>query len=409
MSAFSAWLIGIFMLLSQSVFADSFATQARSVSRLGNAFAGSGAFAEDASIGYDNPAGLTDLKVNHFVISTVYNRFRPTLFNSIATDDLGNAVTGDSSSRAYNKYLVPGLHAAWIFTDKISFSLNVNEPYAINSRNNQLSMARFMSTLTKINTVNISPAIGYKYTDLWSFGFGYDAMFTKIKFRSNRNNGILGRVDNEGDAWTHGFHVGVMAHLSDYTTLGFTYHSGFSVNISGDTYQENFNSAYSNFETTIKLPERLNYSVYHKYSDRWSALGTFEWSHWSKFKTLILTYNTGAQDKENHFPRNSWRLSFGSNYTISDEWILKSGFAFSKSSVRDAFRTARAPDSDHFWISFGLKYTYLKRLSVDIAYSRLIFKKSDIAERIVTDQRTLFGNYKNSADLVGVQLVWNFV
>jgi long-chain fatty acid transport protein len=82
--------------------------------------------------------------------------------------------------------------------------------------------------------------------------------------------------------------------------------------------------------------------------------------------------------------------------------------SYEQSPVTLAYRSARLPDSNRYWLAFGAKYKVNKNLSIDGAYAHLFVKKAPIAQT-GSISRTLNGNYKSSADIVGVQLTWNFV
>ncbi|WP_292362727.1 OmpP1/FadL family transporter, partial [Methylophaga sp. UBA1464] len=70
-------------------------------------------------------------------------------------------------------------------------------------------------------------------------------------------------------------------------------------------------------------------------------------------------------------------------------------------------RTPRIPDSDRTWIAVGASYQYSDNIVLDAAYSHIFMKDTNIDD---TDSNgnQLLGKYKNSVDIVGVQLRWYF-
>lgn len=411
------------MLLSfvlQQVYAGGFQLHEQSVTYLGNAYAGSASTAEDASTTYYNPAGLKELANNQLVASAIYFYGSIKLYDARATNNVNSNVLANPTSRPSANALVPGLNLSANINKNWAVGFSVGAPFGLSNKYDATSIARYMATISSINTINLSPAVAYKINDKFSVGAGFDAMHIKAELFSAIHfagpTAPDGYVNNYGHAWSYGYHLGVLFKPTVETKMGLVYYSAFDPKLSGHVDTAAYpvtgsRPAPTTLTSDVKLPDRLVYSVTHQYSDSWAGMADVEWVHWSRLKQLKINYNTGGSSLENLQYKNTFRVAFGVNYKYSQPLMFKGGIAFDQSPVRAEYRTARLPDADRFWIGFGAKYKFNKYISLDAAYAHLFFKHATIAQVGTSplDKKTLYGNYRSSADLIGVQLTWNFV
>lgn len=398
-----------------NVYAGSFQLHEQSTTYLGNAFSGTASTAEDASTGYYNPAGLTFLKNNQAVLSAVYYYGAIKLYDARATNNLGANVNANPKNRPASNSVIPGMHLSANINKCWSVGLGAVAPFGLNTKysSSSNSIARYEATDSGIKTVDITPSIAFKVNDQISVGAGFDAMYVKATLDSAIFFGSEGFVNNEGDAWAYSYHVGALYQPTKETRMGLVYYSFYNAHLKGTVNVKNYPLTVPTTVTTnLYLPDRIVYSITHDYTDKWTGVADIEWMHWTRFKYILLVYNTGAESYIPLFHKNAYRVAFGVNYKHSKCLMLKGGVSFDQSPVRTQYRIAPLPDSDRYWFALGLKYAFNKNLVFDIAYAYLNFKQCAIQERTVTNgavKQSLYGNYKNSADLLGVQLTWNFV
>jgi len=397
--------------VSPQVTASAFAVKEQSVTHLGNAFAGTASSATDASTAFYNPAGLVELKHSQAVVSATYVMAKLKLHNASARNTINQAVVGNNFAKPKSRALIPGLFLSWRLDDSFTLGFSVSAPFGLLTKYTNTDITRYVATESKITTVMYSPTIGYKLNDQFSVGAGFDAMRVKATLAGDVFLGANeGYLINRAHGWAYGYHLGILYKPSYITKMGLTYFSKFDVRAKGLANASNFTSSPSTLITRVNLPDRLVYSVTHQYTDEWTAMGEIEWTHWSRLKSLRLDYNTGNPVTEYFFYKNSYRVSLGADYKYSQALTMKGGLAYDQSPIINAYRSARVPDSNRYWLAFGLKYMVNKNISIDGAYAHLFAKNAVIAQRAAApSQAALNGNYKNSADIVGVQLTWNFV
>lgn len=403
----------IYLLVSTcpDVMAGSFELHEQNTTYLGNAYAGTASTCEDASTTYFNPAGLTELNHAQVLASGIYYHGHIKLYNASAKNDLGGNVNSPSTTHPASNAVIPAMFASKRINKRWGVGFGVFAPFGLNTRYSSDSIARYVATKSSITTIDLSPAVSYKFNDKFSLGVGFDAMYVIATLDQAINFGREGFIKNHATGWTYGFHIGALFKPTSNTSMGLSYFSVFTPTVKGKVSTLGYPLAPppTTLRAQVNLPERLVYSITHKYSPKWTGVGDVEWTHWSRLKNLMLIYNkpnTTTNLVLNN--KNSWRVSLGANYTLSDAWMFKGGVAYDQSPVRTQFRIANLPDSDKYWLAFGVKYKLLRNLSVDAAYAHLFFKGCTINERGSVGQ-TLAGNYKNYADLIGIQLTWSFI
>src|SRR5262249_15740977 len=129
---------------------------------------------------------------------------------------------------------------------------------------------------------------------------------------------------------------------------------------------------------------------------------------WSKFKEFRVRFDNGSPDAvtpENW--RNTIHLSLGAGYKLDDRWTLRGGVAYENSAIRDEFRTARIPDNAPTLLALGFNYRISTAGSLDFGYLHAFVKDAPVNSS-VPGSGELVGNYKVSADVLGIQYNHNF-
>jgi long-chain fatty acid transport protein len=398
--------------------AASFQVKEQNVTNLGTAYAGTATLAEDASTGSYNPAGLTNLEQDNLVLSAVGMKARIKLNVTSATTNLGAPYLGSTGDvKPKGKALLPSMHIAKRFNDAFVGSFNITTPFGLKTEYESGSIAGLMATRSEVRTINVSPSLGYKVNDKLSVGAGLDAIRAEAWLYGDCYFASLGTQDNHAKGWAYGYHVGILYRVSEAMRMGLAYHSRFSVRGKGESKSTSIPQTPVDRTLTAKvnLPDRLVYSIHHDYSDRWSMMADVEWVHWKRFDELRLDFSNSTSHIKPEYNKNSYRIALGGIYKSTDAWQFKGGVAFDKSPAREDTRTARIPDSDRFWIALGGKYKINRCFSVDAGYAHLFFKNAKIAEstpnggKATGNANSLNGTYKSHADIVGIQLTWNFV
>ena len=141
------------------------------------------------------------------------------------------------------------------------------------------------------------------------------------------------------------------------------------------------------------------------------------WTKWSNLNKLDVEIQGGAQSVTPLQWNDTTRYAIGTTYKYNDSWLLRTGVAFDETPVPNAqLRTARIPDADRTWLSFGANYKLNKKLSFDLGYAHLFVDNPDINSSDAYDPTTglntgfhrIKGSYDAAVDILSAQVNWRF-
>ena len=420
--------LALLFIVSNQAHSAGFALNDQSATYLGNAYAGTCSAAQDASTGYYNPAGLSELAHSQLLLGSTYIKQNIRLIDGFATNNAGNPITGNNPTKPKANLLIPYGHVALRASKRFSFGLSVIEPFGLNTRYMNSDIAHLMASENKITVVDISPSIGYKINSAFSIGAGLDFLRLKTRISSGDAWGSNspekdGYVINTASKWVMGYHLGVLLKPCCNTNVGIAYFSSFKPRFSGDTQSYaplDFNGV-TGVSYTLNLPDHINVGVTQRVNSRFTTMGEVQWTHWSKLKTLVMNYNAADVSpgiKTFHF-KNTWRISLGGDYKVGRMLTLKGGVGYDQSPNKSAYRSAMLPDSSQYLLALGARITLNKQFSFVAGYSHSFYRKTSIAEMgsndglnqspNVANKSTLNAQVKNATDKFGLQLVFNFI
>jgi long-chain fatty acid transport protein len=437
---------------------------------MGNAFAGGGAVAEDASTVWFNPASMTRLPsqvqtAGHVIVASFE-------FSGSGTAATGAPILGSASEDGGTVGLVPNLYVIRSLTDDVTFGLGINAPFGLATEYDRGWVGRYQAVDSAILTINVNPALAWKLNDYLSLGAGLNVQYFKaelssaIDFRSAclgqaqtaqagaaaaagagnaalaaqlaaqaaalagactgpANTALDGFAENKAHSVGFGFNVGAMLELSENTRLSAAFRSSIEHDLDGDvSYQlpnnptilAAFGPLFPNdgVSAAVDLPASLEVSGYHRFANsRFAVMGSAMWTQWSKIPNLTIVNDTAIpgrsqQSVEDLDWEDAWRFGLGLNYYHDDHLTLRTGAAYDQSPAGGAtFTTARLPDADRIWVSIGASYAFSDALKADFGYSHLFVDDSSI-RRLGSQSDTLNGSYESDADIFSVQVNYKF-
>jgi long-chain fatty acid transport protein len=258
---------------------------------------------------------------------------------------------------------------------------------------------------SKIETVNVNPSVSYQVNDKLSIGGGFDYQHIKGEL-SQDQGGALGVAVITGSDSTWGYNLGALYSVDDMTRVGIAYRSAMSYTLEG-TVTTSLPFANGPVSLDIKLPDSLSLSAFHQYSDKWDVMADVTFTGWSSFKQVKIVDGTGAtisNTPENW--KDTVRVAVGVTHHYNQQWLARAGLAYDQAPVKDEFRTARIPDNNRTWLSFGGQYKPSAASAIDVGYSHLFVSDSTIDSP--TPAPALVGTYKNSVDILSAQYTYSF-
>ena len=447
---FSFVLASTLALFSGSTFAAFFQLAENSPAGLGNAFAGGAAIAQDATTVWYNPAGLTRLNGNQLVVGGHL------IFPSTKFDNEGSTITGLSGGApltggdggdAGDNALVPNAYYARPINDDFTFGIGINAPFGLRTEYDDGWAGRYHAIESEIKTVNINPAVGYKLNDRVSIGGGINVQIAEATLSNavdfgticilsgSPGCGALGLAPqgNDGDAeitadtTSYGYNIGALFQVSDRTRIGVAHRSAIRHDLEGDSDITTFdagsaafaalaNIVDSDIEADVTFPATTSLSVYHQVNSQWAVMGDAIQTRWGRLPELRIKFDSGQADSVITLDLDDvWRYSVGATYMRDSRLTYRFGIAFDESPAGDAeTTTARLPDEDRTWLTFGVSYKKDDRFNFDVSYAYITLDDVDInknANAATSEdlfRGNLVGEYEADVNLLSVQGNWKF-
>lgn len=445
-------LVTVFILFiaSGSALGAGFALVEQGVSGLGNAYAGGAASAEDATTVFFNPAGLTRLDGQQFIVGShiiipsvkFHNEGSTHVLQGVTTVPLLGGNGGDGGVTK----LIPNMYFSKKLSDRFTAGIGINVPFGLATEYDNTWVGRYHAIESDVLTININPAVAYKITENFSIGAGISAQYLKAKLSNAIDFGTLdaigafvpfgippgglgltpqlndGFVKLDGDSWGFGYNFGILFEFDKNTRIGAAYRSRIKHTLKGDA---EFSSTpgglgpYPVFKNTgveadITLPDSLSVSFFHQFNPQWKIMADFTWTHWNLFKELRVNFDNPYQSPSvtTEEWQDSYRYSLGLTYSPNSNWTFRVGTAYDTAAVpNEQRRTPRIPDEDRIWTAFGIGYKFSKTVSVDIGYAHLFIKDPKIDKNPTGEDAVrggLKGTYDSYINIVSAQLNINF-
>ncbi|MFD2234194.1 OmpP1/FadL family transporter [Phaeospirillum tilakii] len=415
--------LGVFGLLaamsaSGQAEAAGFALREQSAEALGNAYAGSTAKAYDISTIYYNPAGMARLEGSQTGGSVTW--IMPTAeFDGVSTRGNGARNGGGTGGDAIMDAAVGATYALWDINPDWKLGVAVTAPFGLRSHYKSDWVGRYNALTSNITNINVSPSLSYRINEHLSIGGGPQIDYTSvtlsqaIDFRAVGAND--GKMTVQGDSIGFGGDLGLLWEFDPTARVGLNYRSQVHHTIQGKARFEGIPTvgglstnpafAYGTAEATLTTPDTVSLGYYQDITPRWAVMSDLQWTQWSTFRTLRIEYANGRNPSvvEEHW-RDTWFFSVGATYSTEDWGKFHFGTAYDQSAVKDAHRTARIPDSNRYWLSFGYSYDFSPGNQLNFGYAHLFADKANINDVSKTSlaTNTLTGQYDSSVDIVSL-------
>jgi long-chain fatty acid transport protein len=438
--------------------ASGFALLEQSASRLGSAFAGTTAAADDATTMYFNPAGLAELERSQAIVVAsgvgIASEFRnggsqPALLQPPGSDG------GDAGGWNF----VPSAYLAAPLSETLAVGLGVNAPFGLVTDYGREWRGRFQALRSEIKTINVNPSLSWRLSDAFAIGAGVsyqrlEAELTNaVSYSAVIAQGIQqlvaagqlppaaapgaiaanaalegrARVSGDDDAW--GFNVGVLFEPTPSTRVGLSYRSAIQYEVSGSvTFAAPSVShplgagivaaasapgaplASGPARVDIELPDSALASLRQQFG-AFAVLVDIGWTGWSTVEELRVVRDTGAVVSVTPEEwEDAYRFAIGGEYELSESWLLRAGLAYDESAVPNSTRTPRLPDTDRRWVALGARWRASAALIVDVGYAHLFSDDAALNQNAgnTASSALLLGEQESAVDIVALQVAYQF-
>ena len=264
----------------------------------------------------------------------------------------------------------------------------------------------FVGTTSKMFTVNAAPTLSYQVAPGLFVGAGVQLEYMSLLFRFQSPGGVA--TADVDDNLGIGFTAGVLWQPTQSTSIGLGFRSTISHDLEGSLTVPGVGRL--PIDATFETPEIVTLSIRQAIAPNLRALGTIEWTNWSRFGSIPIEGSApiagplGVLSLDGHW-HDSWLYSAGLEYDVSQKLTVRSGIAFEKSPIQNATeRLIQVPDSDRWWLSAGLTYRFSEKMAVDFAYTHIFFDDAPFVRQNLTHQQTITGEADQSADIISGSL-----
>jgi len=451
----------ILSLGATQAFATGFQLNENSASSLGNAFAAGAAFTDDVSAMWWNPAALSQFPKTqgaaalHIITPSI--KFQNNASLPATNQPLGNN-GGDAGGYNFvpNMYLSVPINAQW------TFGLGVNAPFGLTTEYDDGWIGRYQALKSQIKTINVNPAIAWKVTPQFSVGVGVnyqqiDATLTQMAnysaglLKAAAQNGIApgsptfnaiaaltpgldSKVTIDANDWAWGWNIGFAWDATPQLRLAASYRSEIKYDVQGNVNFENptvvlppgtpaqlagiiaqlsagvnSQSAFGRgVQSDITIPQIANLSMLYRINSQWEVMADAQWTGWSSIPELKFN-TTPTIDTVPLNWDDTWKLSLGASYKVSDQWKARFGVAFDQTPVTND-PTVRLPDSDRWWLGLGGEYKWTPNWKFDAGFV-YIFADSPSFNQNQGDTAKnglVNGTYDVSTWILSMQMTYTF-
>jgi len=398
--------------------AGGLAVREQSAYGQGSSYAGVAAGGSLSSM-FWNPATLTQQA--GLQSETVLSGLIPNTSNTGTNTTYGSSVgTGNVGLSA----LVPSSYYSWQINNQMWLGLSVNLPFGLQeSFPNVWAGNGYGANSNSLKTYNATPSFAYRINNWISVGAGVQLQYAQPTL--GFSYAALGNAPASlsGAGWGYGFTAGVTMTPTQNLSVGLGYRSAINQKINGTlVLPAGAGGTPGSINATINLPDIVSLGVRYAIAPRWTAMGTIEWSNWSRIGTTNILQPNGALaiagGSTVTLPfqfSDGWFYSVGAEYQWNPQLAFRGGVAFEKSPVTDLVRMPLIPDNDRLWLSTGATYKYSAKMSFDFAYSHVFVKDAPINITAASGNpwfKAILGNYTGTAssslDIVSVALKYRW-
>ncbi len=337
--------------------------------------------AEPASLA-TNPALITELEGTQIQVGV-------TAVQAHAKTTVNNLFTDQPESRTLKKdtWLLPNFYVTHKWSDDISFGLGAFSRYGLGGtyKNYETWGGGYLAYKVKLETFSFTPTIAVKASEQVSVAMGLEAM--TIDFTQNSRGiapaGSTYEIHGTGVSWGGNFSLLYRPEWAEKWSIGATYRSKVKQNLDGYIHTSTGGHLFapSNIyndgaKGAINLPDSISTGIAFRATEDWvleaGIVGTF----WSSYDQIIIEYDDTETTPTIHnkkFYKDTFRVNFGTEYNLNQNWAVRAGYVFDKSPINKHAMDTLVPVDDRHLVSAGFGY-HNDTWSADFAYSHIFGK-----------------------------------
>jgi long-chain fatty acid transport protein len=369
--------------LSAEAGAGGLALREQSAVGQGSSFAGAGTPGMGLSAMFWNPAAVTQAR-------GLWTEVHGTLvlpnsdINVLPGTTLPLVLLGEGTGNIGEVGVIPASYTAYQISPDWYVGLAVSAPFGLSTRMGIPSPSQQLALRGSAMSIDVNPVVGWRINDWLSVAAGPRLMWFKGEFSRAAlplpvSPGNVATLDTDDYGW--GFSAGVTITPGPNTEIALGYRSQVDLNLEGNADLPALAGLPPGpFPITgdVTLPDMLTLGVRQRVSDRFTLLGTVEWTNWGVVQNVPFNITGGPLAGTppgtpvttltfNY--RDGWFFSLGGEYEWDPVTTLRAGIGYEISPVTDEIRDPSLPDNNRWWFSAGVSRKILPQLTMDFGYS----------------------------------------
>lgn len=379
------------------------------------AMAHTSAHAEDASVTFFNPAGMSFIPAKLSIAAGGFGAKSSVTYQNLSTLE----------SFDTNNPIGTPIYAAIAYKvlDNVSVGFNFSTPFGSTIEWPSDWSGREIVQRLELKAFYFQPMVSFKLAPWASVGGSYIYAKGSVNWDKavTQLGGTLNLTDDKASG--SGFGIGFYFQPSDKLDVSIAYRS--PIDMEADKGVVSFNispalypnlgldaSGKDSFKATLPLVDEYTIGATYKITPKWMVSGDFNYSGWDQYNQLTLDFAnapignqptdpTVLVSPKNFKSTQTWRV--GTQYQINDMFAARAGYYYDQSPYTDDNFQAETPSFDSNVVTAGVGLNLMKGFGVDIA-GGIAFPKS----RAVNNANTAFyGQAKAKAYYFGLGLSYN--
>ena len=342
------------------------------------AMAHTSAHAEDASVTFFNPAGMSfipnklSIAAGGFGINADITYQNPSTMESYTTENpMGTPIYAA---------------VAYKVVDNVSLGFSFATPYGSTVQWPENWAGQDIVQKIELKALFFQPMVSVKLAPWMSVGGSYIYAKGTVDWTKavTQFGGTLNIKDDEASG--QGFGLGFYFRPSDKLDVSVAYRS--PVDMNADKGVATFNVSPSlypligldangqdNFKAVLPLVDEYTLGVTYKVTPKWQISGDFNYSGWAKYNSLTLDFENAPAGNQASDPTvlvspknwkstQTWRV--GTQYMVSENFAARLGYYYDESPYGDEDFSAESPSFEANVITGGIGYKW-RSLGIDLA------------------------------------------
>ena len=401
------------LLAGALAYAGGFRVSLQGVKQL--AMAHTSAHAEDASVTFFNPAGMSFIPAKLSVAAGGFGAKSMVTYQNLSTLD----------SYETNNPIGTPIYAAVAYKvlDNISVGFNFSTPFGSTIEWPSDWAGREIVQRLELKAFYFQPMVSFKLAPWVSVGGSY--IYAKGSVNWDKAATQLGGTLNLNDdkASGSGFGIGFYFQPNSKLDVSVAYRSPIDMEAKNGVVSFNISPALfpalgldasgkDSFTATLPLVDEYTIGATYKVTPKWLVSADFNYSGWDRYNSLTLDFANapiGNQPSDptvlvspkNFQSTQTWRV--GTQYQINDMIAARAGYYYDQSPYSDENFQAETPSFDSSVITAGLGFKFGKGLGVDVAGGLALPKSREVKNAYTS----FYGQAKAKAYYFGLGLSYN--